>query len=213
MTDEIRIYVEGGGDRKDTKANLRRGLGAFLRELRDEARARRIRWQVVASGGRASALDDFQTACRTHPAAFNVLLVDSEGPVSDPPRQHLQKQDGWTTALSEEHCQLMVQTMEAWLVADVDALAGFYGDEFRRNAIPQRADVEEIDKDSLRPALVAATRHTQKGPYHKTRHGFKLLGLIEPVTVRSKAKHCKRLFETLTKVMGENPGQATFRQD
>lgn len=43
MTNEIRIYIEGGGDSKDGKAEIRKGFGAFLVSLREMARKRRIR--------------------------------------------------------------------------------------------------------------------------------------------------------------------------
>ena len=91
----------------------------------------------------------------------------------------------------------MVQMMEAWLVADVAALERFYGQGFRLNAIPARADVESIDKADLEDALRNATRHTQKGSYHKIRHGAKLLEFLDAATVRSKAPHCDRLFAVL----------------
>ena len=199
---EIRIYVEGGGDGKETKAWLRRGFGSFLAELRDLARARRTRWRIVAAGSRRSAFEDFETACRTHPGAFNVLLVDAEGPVSARPRQHLREQDGWNIETPDDHCHLMVQTMEAWLVADIDGLGQFYGQGFQRSAIPTNPNVEEIDKDVLEPALVRATRRSQKGRYHKTRHAPKLLERLSPSVVRAKAEHCDRLFATLRRVIG-----------
>ena len=92
----------------------------------------------------------------------------------------------------------MVQMMEAWLVADVAALERFYGQGFRRNAIPARDDVENIDKADLDGALRNATRDTQKGEYHKTRHGARLLEELDAATVRSKAPHCERLFAMLS---------------
>jgi hypothetical protein len=95
MVSEIRIYVEGGGDGSESKAAIRQGFGQFLDPLRQLARSRRIRWQVVACGGRNSAFDDFKTALGSHEDAFNLLLVDSEAPVSQPPWDHLLVRDGW----------------------------------------------------------------------------------------------------------------------
>ena len=193
----IYIYVEGGGDRKDTRAAIRSGFGAFLGEARQAARRRTIRWQVVACGGRGQAIGDFLTGQRTNRDAFNVLLVDAEGPVSTSPRLHLLGEHPRRSEVDDDQCHLMVQMMEAWLVADVAALERFYGQGFRLNAIPARADVENIDKADLEDALRNATRHTQKGSYHKIRHGAKLLGFLDAATVRSKAPHCHRLFTVL----------------
>jgi len=202
---EIRIYVEGGGDSTDSKAQIRRGFGNFLEELRSQARERGIRWSIIACGSRQNAYEDFNSAQRTHPEAFNVLLVDSEGPVTSPPWQHLATRDNWETdGRLDVQCQLMVQVMEAWFIADIDNLRKFYGNEFNVNSLPKRREVEQIDKEILFSSLLAATRHTQKGEYQKIRHGAKLLGLINPVVVREVAPHCNRLFQTLRDLLLNN---------
>jgi hypothetical protein len=204
----IRVYVEGGGDRKDTKVAVRLGFDAFLGELRDAARVRKLEWKAITCGSRGSALDDFRTACRTHPDCFNVLLVDSEGPVSAGPREHLRARDDWALDVSEEHCHMMVQAMEAWIIADVEALRAFYGQGFQPSAIPGTQNVERIDKERLLEAMTAASRQTQKGPYHKIHHGPKLLARVDPRVVRPKAPHCQRLFATVQKVIDEAAGRS-----
>jgi len=88
--------------------------------------------------------------------------------------------------------------MEAWLIADPDALARFYGADFRRTAIPDNPNVEEIDKAQLLSDLKTATRDTTKGEYHKTRHAPQILGELDASQVRSAAPHCERLFSTLS---------------
>ena len=123
----IAIYVEGGGDSRDTKSALREGMGNFLREIRDLAQGKRWRWKVVACGGRRAACVAFENARNIHPETFNVLLVDAEGPVSADPVRHLNDRDGWSLDAGADRVHLMVQTMEAWIVADADALERFYG--------------------------------------------------------------------------------------
>lgn len=196
---EVRIYVEGGGDHADGKARLREGFSHFLRELVELARQRRIKWSIIACGSRNDAFDDFQRALKTHPHAFNVLLVDAEAPVQGGPWQHLQERDGWQRpdGAEDDQCHLMVQTMEAWLVADRAALDGFYGRGFNPNALPRNQQVEQVDKDSLAEALDRATRQTTAGKYHKIRHGTQLIGRVNPATVRAAAPFCERLFATL----------------
>lgn len=136
-------------------------------------------------------------------AAFNVLLVDAERPVNQTAWQHLRERDGWEPPDDlDEQCHLMVQIMEAWFVADIDILESFYGNGFRRGVIPARDEVEVIDKAVLETALQNATRDSRKGPYHKIRHGSKLLCLIDSQIVRSKAPHCERFFTTLEGKMG-----------
>ena len=54
------------------------------------------------------------------------------------PKAHLMSRDGWNLPdISAERYRLMVQMMEAWLVADRDALSRFYGQRFNANAIPE----------------------------------------------------------------------------
>lgn len=85
MVTEVRIYAEGGGDKKDTRARLREGFSLFLYSLRKTAREKGVRWSVIVCGGREQTYDRFTTALNAHHDAFNVLLVDSEGPVTKTP--------------------------------------------------------------------------------------------------------------------------------
>jgi hypothetical protein len=102
----------------------------------------------------------------------------------------------------------MVQMVEAWLIADPDALAEYYGRGFRRGALPKRGDVERIPKDELLNTLVHATAKTQKGRYAKIRHCADLLGLLNQDRVRQRAHHCDLLFTTLTaRIRGEQDAE------
>jgi hypothetical protein len=199
---EIRLYVEGGGNAKDTKARLREGFSGFLRSVIDRVREHRIKWKVIACGPRNDAYRHFKIALEANAEASNLLLVDSEGPVCAQPWEHLRARDGWdASGAAASQCHLMVQTMEAWLVADVAALARFYGAGFRRNAIPGNSNVELIDKSQLLSALEAATRDTTKGKYHKTRHAPQILVGVDAGRVRGAAHHCDRLFNILAELI------------
>ncbi|MDI6753360.1 MAG: DUF4276 family protein [Thermodesulfobacteriota bacterium] len=204
MVNEVRIYVEGGGDQRSGKAAVQEGFSKFLTSLRAMARERQIRWYVIACGSRNAALDAFGIALRQHRNAFNVLLVDAEGPVSQSPWAHLQQRDGWSKSdISEDNCHLMVQLMEAWIIADPSALKGFYGQGFNPHPIPRQEDVELVSKIDLASALNQATQNTQKGEYHKIRHGPKILALVDVNMVRSRARHCERMFTILGKKLAE----------
>ncbi|RJP34559.1 MAG: DUF4276 family protein [Candidatus Omnitrophota bacterium] len=126
-----------------------------------------------------------------------MLLVDAESPVKDPPHLHLRMQDHWATPLQANRYHLMVQTMEAWLIADIESLKTYYGQGFHESAIPKNPNVEQIDKKQIETALIQASQHTQKGRYNKIWHGAALLKMINPIVVRSKAEHCSRLFSTI----------------
>ncbi len=201
---EIRIYCEGGGNGPNTKDPFREGMRTFLKELYEIAREKRIRFQLIICGGRTSAYDNFKTALQIHKDAVNILLVDAEAPVTQTPWLHLKQRDSWDSlGCNDEQCHLMVQTMEAWLLADPDALATFYGQGFNANTIPKNRDVEKIDKPTLTKSLNNAIRQTNKPEYHKIQHGSKLLGLIAPAKVRQASKHCDRLFNTISSRMNK----------
>ena len=142
-------------------------------------------------------------ALRQRLADYNLLLVDSETAVNANPWEHLsdRESDNWNrpAGASEDQAHLMVQVMESWFLADKNALADFYGQGFLRKALPQQPNIEEIARQDVLKKLRHASKPTQKGEYHKTRHGFELLELIEPGLVRAASHHADSLFLVLEK--------------
>ena len=204
MVEEIRIYIEGGGEGKNTKARLRGGFSCFFKELVQVARNKQINWDITVCGSRNKAFRDFKNALADHPNAFIILLVDSEAPVTQPPWEHLQSRDNWDlpAGVDETHCYLMVQAMEAWFMADIDTLKKFNGQGFKENAIPKNINVEVIDKDLLERSLKAASCDTKsKGEYQKIQHASKLLEMLDVDKVRQASSECERMFATLTALM------------
>jgi len=195
---EIRIYVEGGGDGKNTKDTFRQGMSQFLQRLTGK------KITCVVCGKRNAAYRDFKNALRSHPDAINLLLVDSEDFVKvSSAKQHLINRDSWDlSGIDEDNIHLMVQVMESWLIADIDTLAEYYGQEFNRNAIPRNNNVEEISKAAIESALKRATERTKKREYHKINHGPKILAMIDVSIVRKKAPYCECLFEKITNIGG-----------
>ena len=194
----IAIYMEGGGGGKGTRAALRRGMDGFLGKLKDVARAKGWRWRLVCCGGRDAAFRAFGNAHSNGSDALVVLLVDSEGPVDASPRAHLAARDEWNlSGVADNQIHLMVQVMETWIVADPEALAAYYGQDFRANALPTRRNLEEEGKTAIAAALDRATERTQKGRYHKIHHAAALLACIDSVKARARCRHCERLFATL----------------
>ena len=191
----IRIYVEGGFE-GSTKTNCRKAFSTFLAKI-----VRSGSFKVIASGSRAQAFQDFCSALRQHPADYNILLVDSETAVTTGPWQHLRERggDNWPRpdGAGDDQAHLMVQVMEAWFLADQSTLSAYYKQGFLRNSLPRQKNVERLDKKTVFQSLSHASKGTQKGPYHKTRHGFELLELIDPVLVRAASSHAADLFDVL----------------
>lgn len=195
----VRVYVEGGGDAASTKSSCREGFRTLFERITSGGDTPK----VIASGGRQNAFEDFRDALRDHKEEVILLLVDSERPVNtgaSNPWGHLRSNpDCWKKPpkATAKQAHLMVQSMEAWLLADKEALATYYGQRFLANALPRRPNVEDIPKSDLVPALECASRGTQKGKYHKTQHGFALLKLIDPARVGRASDHADRFFGVL----------------
>ena len=194
----VRVYVEGGGDYKhtDTATACRSGFRQLFENLGLPSR----RFSVHAGGSRRQTFKDFRTAVRQQTGDFIILLVDSEGPVGARGAwAHLHARDGWQppSGTTEDQAHLMVQCMEAWFLADRDALLDFYGAELLADSLPGRANIEQIPKRSLLPALKHASKQTTKGSYDKTRHAFALLARIDPQKLRVASHHAGRLFDVL----------------
>jgi Domain of unknown function (DUF4276) len=201
----VAVYMEGGGDGKDSKAALRQGMEVFLAPLKDAVSARSWRWRLVCCGGRNAAFDGFRNAVQIGDDAVVALLVDAEALVNGAARAHLQARDGWDLEFaSDQAVHLMVQTMEAWIVADPDALAKYYGQSFRKSALPRTQNLETIGKDALAASLDSATRNTQKGAYHKIRHAGDLLKLINQSKVQRRCPACRRMLEAVGQAIREH---------
>ena len=187
----IAIYIEGGGDSTSGKAQLRQGFDALLARQKNAARARKLHWKLVLCGGRNATFDAFQHATKTAVSEIVVLLVDAEDAVatSTPTGRatHLATRDGWNLeGVTAERIHLMTQCMEAWIVADAETLATFYGKDFRPGALPKRNVLDDEPKASLYTALEAATKHTQKGSYGKIKHASELLKRVRPTLVATR---------------------------
>lgn len=198
----IKLYVEGGGDDSDAQRTAcRRGFRTLLEKAKLAGRMPRI----VACGSRSETYKRFCIAARSAAAdEFTCLLVDSEDPVEDNtlPWAFLRARqaDRWEQPVgtTEESAHLMVQCMEAWFLADPEAVQRFFGQGFRRNALPNRVDLEKVPKRDLLTALDGATRGcAKKGQYHKGKHSFDLLATLDHERLAASSPYARRLFETL----------------
>ena len=198
----LAIYMEGGGTGRDTKDALRRGMDAFLGELKDAARKKSWRWKLVCCGGRDEAFRAFRQARNNGDETNVVLLVDAEDPVNSSPSAHLSARDRWDLKQADDDVlHLMTQTMETWIVADPDSMASYYKQNFVRNALPNADDLEAVARSDISSALERATRRTQKGKYNKIRHASDLLKSVDPEKAKQRCSHCRRLFVVLGDVI------------
>ncbi len=136
-------------------------------------------------------------------------MVDSEEPVEthSSPWDHLTAKDKWkkpeTTEDNQAH--LMVQCMEAWFMADPEAVVKHFDKGLKVADLPTTVDgdIEQISKAKITVALnkaakrVRKARGTKKQGYDKVEDGFPLLEVIDPKKVCEASKHARRPRETL----------------
>ena len=91
----------------------------------------------------------------------------------------------------------MVQCMEAWFLADREALASHYGHDFNEDSLPRQVEVEHVSKQDIERGLNMATQQCKSGRYHKGRHSFAILAELNPGKVTAASPHAKRLIDTL----------------
>lgn len=204
---DVRLYVEGGGDTNSLRTACRQGFSDFLKKAGLAGHMPRI----VACGSRQNAYDDFCTALKNGETA--ILLVDSEESVAltTPPFQpwiHLQNRvgDKWVKPqnATNQQCHLMVECMEAWFLADKEALRVFFGSGFKEAALPNvGGSIEKIRKQDIYAALAIATSDCKtKEKYGKGEHSFKILSLIDPAKVVDKSAWAKNFIDEIKVTMG-----------
>jgi hypothetical protein len=180
---EIRIYFEG----KDT---LRSGFEHFFEELRRVARSARSKIQFIAAKDGPSA---YRKAWRSHPAAWNILLKDSEGPMPLDSSAVCR-----SLGIEEVHARdvfWMVELMESWFLADPETIAKYFRHpNFAAKALGNAENVEHIPKADVLRRLKDATKNTSKGEYSKVRHAPEILKRLDSALVRQRAENCEKLF-------------------
>ena len=193
----VSIYIEGGGDGAKLNQIFRSAWRDFFMSAGLAGRLP----AVVRCGDRANAFRRFSVAVRE--AGDNelpVLLVDSEGPVREGQSawEHLQRSDSWNppAGTNENQGYLMAQAMEAWLMADWDALREYFGRGFNKNRLPGQNDPEQIPKNRLESSLKDASSSCGR-QYNKGIVSFEILGQVDASKVEDRCGHAKALFDYL----------------
>lgn len=202
----VKIYVEGGGDSKDLRTRCRKGFRNLI--MKSGFRGRMP--SIHAYGGRDTTFSVFKTALENCDAdTYPILLVDSEEPVnghgidphSDIAWSHLESRDHWARpeGSSNDQAQLMVTSMETWIMADQDTLKTYFGSKLRINALtPVDRQLEARTRSEILQALKDATSDCGKNKgYLKGKHSFEILGDLNPEALKANLLHFNRLLETL----------------
>jgi nitrogen regulatory protein PII len=175
MAGEIRIYYEG-------HALLKSGFEAFFKELRTRATEKRWRFRLIASGSGATACRDFDIALRANRDAWNILLIDSEGPLDANSSASLCQKSAFAIGGAG------LSRSATWRTGNHSlTVAALHEAAFRAMTVR-----EWLGQGHWRVT-------DQKGDYYdnETTHGPKLLASIDADMVQKAAPNCQRLFRTV----------------
>jgi len=192
-----KLYVEGGGDRRQQQAALRE---AFAELLGKAGFRRPAAPAIVCAGSRDNAFREFCIALKKDGNAA-LLLVDAEAAINGTPWQHVSRRDGWGKPedASDDQLHLMVQMMENWMLCDRSMLADYFGKGFGEKHLPgKESDVESLDKLRVAEGLRMATRGSRKGEYGKGAHSAELLARVDSERLRRAAPHFEKLLKALS---------------
>lgn len=112
-------------------------------------RSKRYRFELVEPEG--TPVQDFRDALKTHPDAWNVLVVDWE----DDDEAAIRKRA--LEGCDQDSVFWMVQIMESWFLAYADALKAIFKTNLNENALKRNPNVEEIPKQDVLDCLRRAT--------------------------------------------------------
>jgi len=204
----VSVYIEGEGGggtpakRKQLSSDFRRSWRVFLQPLVDVADGLDCTFNTVECGSGSAALDTFTNSGTRHPGSLGVLLIDAEGPVADVYKpwaalKQLRMMDRPAWA-ADDHCYLMVQCLENWLVADRKGLQAYFDRGkpcFSDNKLPAWPDPEKTPKPTVQAALEAATQACGQPYTHAA--GNILIGVVDREKLMNLSS-VKRLFDLLS---------------
>lgn len=194
----LKIYIEGGGEGKDLEIRFREAWSKFFKAAGLSGQMPR----PVRGKGRQNTFDLFCSALKHKKAKeLPLLLVDSESAVGAGHTvwQHLKLLDNWDKPENgnDEHAYLMVQIMETWLLADLEALRNYFINNFKPDKIPTWTDLESVQKEIILEALAKATAECGPKRYAKGKVSFEILGKISPQKIAANCPHAKSFLDFL----------------
>lgn len=191
------LYIEGGGDNRRLGAQFREGWASFFAAAGLRGRMPK----VIRGGSRAQTFDRFsREVAERSPGKVHLLLVDSEFPVIGDGSvwPHLEEHDGWRKPANAtgDDAFLMVQAMETWFLADLEALRSYFGPRFRESAFGDWRELEHVSKATVLQALRRATGGCPRS-YSKGKVSFEVLARVDPTLVEAACPHAQALLRRL----------------
>ncbi len=173
------LFVEGTRDLSN--GDLRRGFHKLLKQVLEGRMPR-----LVMGDSASRTIDKFRNNRTGHEA---LLLID----LDNHPEQRSAVLSSLELQPHSSRSFFMVQEMEAWFLSQGQALDQFYGKDFSSKVVSKLP--RAISKPSQK--LMQITRNSDKGKYHKVRHGSLLLELLDAQKLRRDFPESDRLVRAI----------------
>lgn len=189
----LHIILEGGGNYKANKRHLRIAFDRLVYKICAPKRPGSVKIEIHPAGGQHEAISHFfkkHIENRNSPQIKTILLVDAEEPRKDDrPTKHLEivhaaRKIEFSTE-HESNVYLMQITMEAWLLADHQALELYYCPETLKliqSKCPEGTITDQFRKTQLFDILQEANSYKHGRNYDKIKDGHEILQRMNPVT-------------------------------
>ncbi len=178
------LFIEGGNVTRN--GDLRQGFGKLLAKVLGD-KVKKVR--IKLCGAKDQAIKAYLS---TDGKKF--LLIDLDCGYEE--KQSRIKDLNSKGCVREEYF-FMIQTMEAWLLSQPNVLSKYYGQGIEIKGIQGK---NWQNQSSPVKILNKLTKSTQKGKYHKVKHGSELLALLDAQSLMDDFPEFKRMIETLKKL-------------
>ncbi|HRK28748.1 MAG TPA: DUF4276 family protein [Chitinophagales bacterium] len=185
MGDSVVLFIEG--DPNSPNGDLRYGFAKLL-----EKKAKGNMPKIILSGSKQHAIEKFFYAKRQGLKAL--LLIDLDKPETQVEQDMLE----YRLNTFANDVFYMIQEMEAWFLSQPDILDSFFGKDMGgakiSKKIPSKKTTQIMKPSEL---LRDITRQTTKGGYHKIKHAFELLRLLDAEKLENDIPEFRRLIRRI----------------
>jgi len=170
------LFIEGTKDTNN--GNLREGFSKLL-----EKKVKGKMPTISMADGKQQTIDKFKNSLSSN------LLCDLDA-IESEIENDLKKNDIYQ---NKDSVFYMIQEMEAWFISQPELLDKFYNSPVSKK-LPKKHACEFVEPDQ---ELQRITKDTDKGVYHKVRHGTQLLKQLDADKLFNEFPDFKRLIEKL----------------
>jgi hypothetical protein len=181
MEAKVILFIEG--ESNSPNGDLRQGFSKLL-----EQKLKGKLPKIILGDGKSKAIDKFKN--NQLKGDLFLLLVDLDKSENERDSDLLENQ----LTSQKDNVFYMIQEMESWFLSQPKILDEFYGIDNQRKKVSEKLPKKKAS-DFANPdeKLMELTKNTDKGKYHKIKHGVELLKLLDATQLEKDFPDFKNL--------------------